>query len=223
MASSRIAILRRLLLGLLAVAVTGCATIDPYLPSFLRSPGSKKAVKMRSIAILPFAYRSEEVRRTCDVCPNPLIMTETSEESALLVTAFFYEALSRYPRFEIIPFETVSAYAADSMDEQLAQLTRDHRIDGVVVGGVLEMRERLGDPRHPTRTGGAAIYAAMPDVGSGEAIWAQYFEGTEYPPGFAYKTYKRLVDTVDERRPTAAEVAEYAVDRMVKSMSKSVK
>ena len=208
---------------LLAGIVSGCASVNRYLPSFLRSKSDTTPVPVRTIAILPMAYRGEDSRRDCDVCPNPLLMSETSAESALLITAFFYEALSRYPRFDIVAYETVSRYQAETMDAMLADLTTDHQLDAVIVGGVLEMRPRQGDPRTPTKTGGASIYAAVLDVGTGETVWAQVFDGTKVPDNIFYKTYKSVVASYENRRPTAEEIAEYGVHKMVKNMSKYVK
>lgn len=208
---------------LVASFAAGCATVNRYLPSFLQSTSADDPVPIRTIAILPFAYRGEDDRRDCDVCPNPLLMSKTSADSALLVTAFFYEALSRYPRFNVVPYETVERYEAESMDQMLADLTVDHRLDAVLVGGLLEMRKREGDPRAPSRTGGASIYAAVLDVGTGETVWAQLFDGTRYPPNILLKTYKKVTASVEDRRPTAEEVAEYGVTRMVKNMAGAVR
>ena len=81
-----------LALGLLfASMLSACAAIDPYLPSFLQAPSSGDPVPVRTIAVLPFAYRGPSDRFDCDVCPNPLVLSETSAETALLITAFFYE------------------------------------------------------------------------------------------------------------------------------------
>ncbi|TFH21599.1 MAG: hypothetical protein E4H03_10270 [Myxococcales bacterium] len=208
---------------LLASVVSGCSSVNRYLPSFLRGKSDTTPVPVRTIVILPLAYRAEDSRRDCDVCPNPLLMSETSAESALLVTAFFYEALSRHPRFDVVPYETVSRYQAETMDAMLADLTADRKLDAVLVGGLLEMRPREGDPRTPTKTGGASIYAAVLDVGTGETVWAQLFDGTKVPDNIVYKTYQAVVASYENRRPTAEEIAEYGVHKLVKNMAKYVK
>ncbi len=208
---------------LLTNVVSGCSSVNRYLPGFLQSKSDTTPVPVRTIVILPLAYRGEDSGRDCDVCPNPLLMSETSAESALLVTAFFYEALSRYPRFNVVPYETVSGYQAETMDAMLADLTADVQLDAVLVGGVLEMRPREGDPRAPTKTGGASIYAAVLDVGTGETVWAQVFDGTKVPDNIFYKSYRRVVATYENRRPTAEEIAEYGVHKLVKNMARYVR
>ena len=201
----------------------GCSRIQRNLPSFLRPKSDSRPVPVRTIAVIPMAYRGADSRRDCDVCPNPLLMSETSRDKALLVTGFFYEALSAYPRFNVLSYETVARFEAPTMDQTLADLTAEYQLDAVLVGGILEMRPRRGDPRKPESTGGASIYAAVLDVGTGETVWAQFFDGTKVPDNIFYRTYTAMVSSYDNRRPTAEEIAEYGVQRMVKSMSKYVR
>jgi len=212
------------LASIVAGAAGGCSSVQQYLPKGIPFFGrNTDALPVRQIAVLPFAYRGPESRSDCDICPNPLLMSKTSPGDALLVTAFFYEALQRYPRFDVLPYDTVRRFESETMDETVARITEEHRLDAVIVGALLEMRPRRGDPQKPSLTGGASIYAAALDVSTGEPVWAELFDGTKHPPNFFYRQYKRVVATVDNRRPSSEEIAEYGVTKLVKSMSKKVR
>jgi hypothetical protein len=151
-------------------------------------------------------------------------MAPTSEADAQLATAFFYEQIARYPRFTIVPEQTTERYYADTMDETITRLTEAERVDTVVVGALLEIRPRIGDPRRPERLGGASVYAAALDVGTGDASWVELFDGTDQPPTRVWLEAERLVGRKDhDRYPTEYEVLEYGVRQLVASLEGSVR
>ena len=125
------------------VAAGGCQRIRPYLPD---NPFISPEVpgKIRTIAVLPFAYRDEQGGVPCTMCPNPVVMAPTSEDDALLVTAFFYEALTRHPRFQVVPPDVVARFMADTMEETTERLEVMQNVDAVLIGALLELRPRLG-------------------------------------------------------------------------------
>jgi hypothetical protein len=194
---------------------------------FISRPlGGRNAIAHRAlrIAIVPLAYRDAASTRSCDVCPNDLVMAPTSTADAQLATAFFYEQIARYPRFTIVPEQTMERYYADTMDETITRLTEAERVDTVVVGALLEIRPRIGDPRRPERLGGASVYAAALDIETGEASWVEVFDGTDQPPTRVWLEAERLVGRKDhDRYPTEYEVLEYGVRQLIESLDGSVR
>jgi hypothetical protein len=205
---------------LLATATAACSTMRKYLPHQLF--GSSTVKHVRHIAVLPLAYRAPDGTHTCDMCPDRLVMDVTSQQDALLVTSFFYEALLGHPRLQIIPFETVQAAAGETMQETVTRLAETEKVDAVLVGALLELRSRLGDPREPTQRGGASVYAALLDLPSGHAVWKRLYDRSPGRPGTAIRQYERLVLGEESKTMTAEEVAHEGVARMVKSLVKSL-
>jgi hypothetical protein len=133
--------------------------------------GKAKAGRVVKMAVLPFAYRDAAHTSACDLCPDRLVMDRTSEDASKLVTAFFYESLARYPRMQLVPYERVRELAGADMRETVTRVAEAEGVDVVVVGAVLELRDRLGDPRRPEQRGGAALYAAALELPSGRPVW----------------------------------------------------
>jgi len=206
---------------LAAATLAGCSTVRQYLPD---NPFSAaRSTPVRTIAVLPFAYRAEDGTRACDLCPDTLVMDKTSEQDALLVTAFFHEALTRHPSLTVIPNERILAARGETMEQTLAVIAAEEEIDAVVVGALLELRPRLGDPRDPYQRGGAAIYAALIDMRSGNPVWKRVFDRTPPRPGRAVRQYARLVEGEIPKSYTAHEVSERAADSMVSSLVRAIR
>lgn len=148
---------------------------------------------IRRIAIIPFAYRDGASIYPCTLCPDRVVMADTSRDDALLVTAFFHEALTTYPRFSILPYDRVERFATDDMDETRERLFAVEGIDAVLVGALMELRARTGDPREPEAKGGAAVYAALVDASTGQALWSAYRDEDQLPPSL---TARRMADIV---------------------------
>ncbi len=206
--------------AVLLVTLTGCSTIRQYVPRSLL--GTQTAGRVRRIAVLPFAYRDASGAHPCDMCPDKLVMDTTSQEDALLVTAFFYEALLGHPRIQLIPFDTVQAAEGDTMGAKVQHLSDTEKIDGVLVGGLLEMRQRLGDPRAPSQRAGASIYAALLNLPSGHAVWKRLYDQSPGRANKAMRQYERLVNGEEDKTLTAEEVAHEGVERMVHSLVSSI-
>jgi len=206
------------LLIALTVLASGCSTVRRWLPGDLDS--DKGPIKR--IAVLPFAYRGAGGGVPCDLCPDRLVMAVTSEQDALLATAFLYEGLARHPRIQVIPYERVRQYQGATMRETLANLASKEHLDGAVVGALLEMRPRLGDPRDPKQRGGAAVYAALLDVASGEALWTRFYDRSPGRPGRIMHSYNKLVGE-EEHALTADEATQAGIQGMVPSLVKALR
>ena len=201
---------------------SSCSTLEGFSPAaLLRGPA--KGGRITNVAVLPFAYRDDAGVHPCDLCPDTLVMDVTSADDAELVTAFFYEALTRHPRVRVLPFERVSAGRGATMRETLDALAEGEQVDAVVVGALLELRPRIGDPRSPEQRGGAAIYAALLDLPSGRPIWKRVFDHSPRRPGTAIRQYQALVLGEEAKSLTAHEVAELGAARMAQSLARTVR
>jgi hypothetical protein len=204
------------------VLVGGCQRIRPYLPD---NPFISPEVpgKIRTIAVLPFAYRDEEGVVPCTMCPNPVVMAPTSENDALLVTAFFYEALTRHPRFQVVPPDVVSRFMADTMEETTERLDVMQNVDAVLVGALLELRPRLGSPQDPTEPGGAAVYVALIDAKTKAQLWNRVFDRTQRPRNTIERGVNVVVGDDSPHWLSAQGIAEDAALELVKTMARTVK
>lgn len=210
-------------LALAAIVVTGgCQRIRPYLPD---NPFVSPEVpgRIRRIAVLPFAFRDEHGTVPCSMCPNPVVMAPTSEDDALLVTAFFYEALTRHPRFQVVPPDIVARFMADTMEETTERLDVMQNIDAVLIGALLELRPRVGSPQSPTEPGGAAIYVALIDAKTRAQLWNRVFDRTQGPPGAVERGYEVVVGEQDAHWLSAQGIAQEAALELVKTMARTVR
>ncbi len=200
---------------------SGCTRIRPYLPE---NPFVSPEVpgRIKKIAVLPFAFRDAESIHACTLCPNPLVMAPTSQDDALLVTAFFYEALTRHPRFEVVPYETVDRFAGDTMSQTLDRLQVMESVDAVLVGALLELRPRVGDPQNPEEAGGAAVYAALIDASSGQSLWNRVFDRTQRPANAAEKGYEVIVGGGNPHWLGAQGIVQEAALEMMSNMARTV-
>jgi hypothetical protein len=216
----------RAIAGVLALAALvsagGCQRIRPYLPD---NPFISPEVpgRIRKIAVLPFAYRDETGVVPCTMCPNPVVMAPTSEGDALLVTAFFYEALTRHPRFQIVQPETVSRYMADTMEETTERLEVMENVDAVLVGVLLELRPRLGSPQDPEEPGGAAIYLALIDARTKAQLWNRVFDRTQRPQNVIDRGYEVVVGGQNPHWLSAQGIAQDAALELTKTMARTVR
>jgi hypothetical protein len=181
--------------------------------------GEEQSREIRRIAILPFAYRSDDDGRPCDLCPRHVDMKPTSKEDADLVTGFFYEQATRYPRLTILPYERVEQLQGATMRETLAQIDAVEKIDAVLVGAVIEFRDRGGeDPLSPTHPAGVAVYAALLEIPSGAPVWSSLFDQDQAPETFTYSTMRRVVQGELKHWNSPLEMGHVAATRMVKSL-----
>jgi hypothetical protein len=211
------------LIAVAAVVVTsGCQRIRPYLPD---NPFISPEVpgRIRRIAVLPFAFRDEQGTVPCSMCPNPVVMAPTSEDDALLVTAFFYEALTRHPRFQVVPPDVVARFMADTMEETTERLDVMQNIDAVLVGALLELRPRVGSPQSPTEPGGAAIYVALIDAKTKTQLWNRVFDRTQGPQNAVERGYEVVVGEQDAHWLSAQGIAQDAALELVKTMARTVR
>jgi hypothetical protein len=212
----------RIALVVLALGGLGCQQIRPYLPANpFFSPEVPSAT--RRIAVLPFAYRDEVGVVPCSMCPNQVVMAPTSEDDALLVTAFFYEALTRHPRFVVVPPDSVARFMADTMEETTERLDVMADVDAVLIGALLELRPRIGTPDNPSDPGGAAIYVALIDVRTNQALWNRVFDRTQRPEGSVAKAYDYVIDGGNPYWLSAQAIAQDGALELMKSMARSVR
>ena len=176
---------------------------------------------IKRIAVLPFAYRAIGGGMSCDLCPDRVVMDVTSEQDALLATAFLYEGLARYPRIQIVPYERVREFQGATMRETLTNLAEKEHLDTAIVGALLELRPRIGDPRDPKQRGGAAVYAALLDLPSGEPIWKRYYDRSPGRPGSIVHSYNRLVGE-EEHSLTDDEATREGIEGMVPGLVKAL-
>jgi hypothetical protein len=205
-----------------AVPAAGCQRIRPYLPD---NPFVSPEVpgRIRRIAVLPFAYRDEYGTVPCTMCPNPVVMASTSEDDALLVTAFFYEALTRHPRFQVVPPDIVARFMADTMEETTERLEVMQGIDAVLVGALLELRPRVGSPLDPSEPGGAAIYVALIDARTKAQLWNRVFDRTQRPENALERGYDVVVGDDSLHWLSARGIAQEAALELVKTMARTVR
>jgi len=176
----------------------------------------------RRVAVLPFAYRDAAATKTCDLCPDRVVMDLTSQDDALLATAFVYEGLARYPRIQVVPFERVRDAEGATMRETVTNLAAREELDAVIVGALLELRPRLGDPRAPTQRGGAALYVAVLDLPSGSPFWKRVYDRSPAPPGRILRGYHKVVGEEDHSF-TANEAMQGGIERMVPSLVQALR
>ncbi len=192
----------------------GCSTLRQTLPGL----GGGDHGRTLSIAILPLAYRDDSGGLPCDLCPDKLVMAPTSRDDALLVTAFFYEALESHPRFTVMPEEVVNSVLERSLAGAAERLRARGDVDAVLTGGLLELRPRVGDPRAPERRAGAAVYAALIRLSDGEVLWKAFYDEDDRPRGRFRSQIGRLVGEGRDLGRTAVEVARGEVVRMVSEL-----
>jgi hypothetical protein len=204
------------------VVTGGCQRIRPYLPD---NPFVSPEVpgRIRRIAVLPFAYRDAQGTVPCTLCPNPVVMAPTSEDDALLVTAFFYEALTRHPRFQVVPPDIVARFMGDTMEETTERLEVMESVDAVLVGALLELRPRVGSPQDPTDPGGAALYVALIDAETKTQLWNRVFDRTQRPENAVERGYDLVVGDEDPHWLSAEGIAQEAALELVKTMARTVR
>jgi hypothetical protein len=216
--------LRAGLISLLAAAVfvSGCSTIRRYLP---KNPfvTPEPVGDVKKIAVLPFGYRDVDGKHPCSLCPNPVVMAETSEDDALLVTAFFYEALTRHPRFEVVPYETVRRLEGRTMRETMDRLEVMNDIHAVLTGALLELRPRVGDPANPEQRGGAAYYVVLIDAKTGEELWNRVFDKTQRPRNIATAGWQKLVSSKKSHWQTSLGIAQKGAVDLMNNMARTVR
>ncbi len=150
-------------------------------------------------------------------------MDVTSADEALLVTAFFYEALAQHPSIHVVPHESVEAARGHTMRETLERLLAREQIDAVLVGALLELRPRIGDPQDPRQRAGAALYAALLDVDTGKPLWRRVYDRSPGPPSRLLRQYLLVVEGEDPSTLTAEEVAQLGARRMVESLARALR
>jgi hypothetical protein len=173
----------------LALATSACGG----MALFGGGKASGSSGQIRKIAILPFAYRDAQHIAPCSLCPDKLVMAPTSRDDALLVTAFFHEAMTTYPRFSTVPFDTVARFATEDMDETAERLWAVEGVDAVLVGALLELRPRVGDPRDPEFSAGAAVYAALVEASTKRVLWVGYRDANQTSPPLSPKRVGEII------------------------------
>jgi hypothetical protein len=173
---------------------------------------------VRKIAIVPFAFESAVTSRPCDLCPEPVEMSETSRTSAILTTAFFFEELTHYPRFDTVEVRRINTLVDYSMADALELFRVMDGIDAVFIGAVVDLREREGDPNKPTRAAGATLYAALLDAHSGGVLWQGSFDEDQKEPGLVRTAYRELTRGDNQEWLTAMEFAHRGAHQLVTRM-----
>ncbi len=196
----------------IAVTTSGCSTL-----------GGGGEREIRRIAIIPFAYRGPNDSVVCTVCPDVGEVQETSREDALLVTAFFHEALTTYPRLSILPFEAVDRLLVPDMAESLERLQVAEDIDAVLVGTLVGLRPREGDPRNPSARGGASIYVALVDPLTENVLWVGTREGVQQPPPVTVGRVREMISGEPIRWHSDLGQAQVYAEQLVKEMVKSLR
>lgn len=213
---------RRFVQRLIAVAILvslgfgllGCSTLFG---------GDENKRKIRRVAILPFGYRAVGENVACSLCPDKLVMAETSHSEAMLVTAFFHEALTTYPGLSILPFETVERFQGTTMSETMDRLYAMEEIDAVLVGALMELRPREGDPRTPTSAGGAAVYAALVEPLTERVLWSGYRDENQKPPPVTIQRMSEIISGEPVRWLSDLGQAQVYAEQLTKEMVKRIR
>ncbi len=193
---------------LVLAAVPGCSAIDAVI-----APATESSV--RRIAILPFAHRAEGQKGACPLCPDPVVMDVVAEEQALLVTAFFYEEMAKYPRFSIVPASAVERAWGKGGDGVVDRLLAREDIDAVLVGALLELRE--AGPHRPRA--GAAVYAALLESDGLTSLWSGFFNEDALQRTGIGRYLNRLIGDGDEGSMSALGVAHYGTAKLVERLA----
>ena len=109
------------------------------------------------------------------------------------------------------------------MQETMERLEVMENIDAVLVGVLLELRPRLGDPQHPAEAGGAAVYAALLDARTGTQLWNLVFDRTQRPANPVEKSYEVVVGGGNPHWLSAQGIAQEAALEMMSNMARSVR
>ncbi len=202
---------RRLMLTLaLAVTTAGCSSVDWW--------GGEETLGIRRIAILPMAFADPAGGRSCDLCPADLALEPTTAAQARLVTGFFYEAMARHPRYQVMPDREVAQLDGLSMRAASQKLAAEDRVDAVLVGALVDLREREGRVAQPTQPAGAAIHSILVDVQTGEPVWAQAFDRNDGGPGAIKRRFDVMVKGQSHRWVTALGVASEGANELVENL-----
>jgi hypothetical protein len=198
----------------LGFGLVGCSTLFG---------GGDEKPKIRRVAILPFGYRTPGENVACTLCPDTLVMANTSHDDAMLVTAFFHEAMTTYPGLSILPFETVERFQGTTMSETMDRLYAMEEIDAVLVGALMELRPREGDPRTPTAPAGAAVYAALVEPLTERVLWSGYRDEDQEPPPITIKRMSDILSGVPVRWLSDLGQAQVYAEQLTKEMVKRIR
>ena len=175
-----------------------------------------RTAELRNIAIMPVAYAGPDGGFACDLCDGDVRYSQVTDEDALLVTAFFYEALDRHPRYQVTDWGTVRRLAvAGGVRAAMAELASRHGVDAVLAAELVELREREGTSRAPTKPGGATLRARLVDARTGELLWQDDFNQDETERGRVRRTIGRLVTGEPKRSRSARAIANQGAHRLV--------
>ncbi len=177
---------------------------------------------VRKIGIIPFAYEDASTSRPCDLCPREVEMQRTSRQSAMLTTAFFFEELTHYPRFDAVEIRQFDRLIDHSMADAVELFRVMDDVDVVLTGAVLDLREREGNPNKPTHAAGATLYAALLEVDGGDVLWQGTFDEDQKDAGLFRATYRELVRGDNQEWLTAAEFAHRGARELVRRMVKEI-
>jgi hypothetical protein len=150
-------------------------------------------------------------------------LAETSEEDALLVTAFFHEALTTYPVLTVLSSESVERFRTEDMAESVDRIFAVEAVDAVLIGALMELRPREGDPRTPTSPAGAAIYAALVEPMTIRVLWSGFRDADQKPPPVTFQRASEIISGEPIRWRSALGQAQIYTEQLAKEMAKHIR
>jgi len=197
----------------LLTALTASCSLVPGM-----GPTRGKIRGLENVAVLPFAYAKAGDGRACDLCPGVPVLHDSSREDALLVTGFFYEALSRYPRFVLLEPGAADALADVTMADGLELVRIRGNVDAIVVGALVETRELRTKRNGDLQPAGVHLYAALIDVATGAVRWHGAFDADEKPEGRVEARLDRIIYGQPRRWSSAIGFAQSGARTLVREM-----
>jgi len=104
------------------------------------------------------------------------------------------------------------------MSEGLQMFRAMDEVDAVLVGAVIDMRERVGSPFSPRKPAGATLYAELIDARTRKTLWSGRFDADQRPPGGLRHAFGRIVRGGPTRWDSALVFARTGAHKLVASM-----
>jgi len=104
------------------------------------------------------------------------------------------------------------------MSEGLEVFRTMDEVDAVIVGAVIDLRQRVGSPFAPKKPAGVTLYAELVDARTRRTLWSGTFDADQGPPGTLGTAFGRIVSGGRPRWDSALTFARTGAHKLVASM-----